>query len=97
LLAVSSFRESLERASLPLLHRLSRLPRAVPFLLVLALLVGGILIPGWGWVLTALVALFLMWMLVLGWPRLSGVERLMRVAVVFIALAIAVSQAIPRT
>lgn len=97
LLAVSSFRESLERASLPLLNRLSRLPRAVPFLLVLALLVGGILIPGWGWVLTALVALFLLWMLVLGWPRLSGVERLMRVAVVFMALAIAVSQAIPRT
>lgn len=97
LLAVSTFRESLERASLPLLNRLSRLPRAVPFLLVLALLVGGILIPGWGWVLTALVALFLLWMLVLGWPRLSGVERLMRVAVVFLAVAIAVSQAIPRT
>ena len=76
--------------------RLSRLPRAVPFLVVLALLVGGILVPGWGWVLTALVALFLAWMLVLGWPRLSSVERLMRIAVIFMAVAIAVSQAIPR-
>ena len=97
LLVVSSFRESLERASLPLLNRLSRLPRAVPFLIVLALLVGGILIPGWGWLLTAVVALFLLWMLLLGWPRLTAVERLMRVAVVFMAVAIAVSQAIPRT
>lgn len=93
----SSFRTSVEKASLPLLTRLSRLPRIVPFLLVLALLVGGILIPGWGWVLTALVALFLAWMLFLGWPRLTGVERLMRVAVILLAVAIAVTQAIPRS
>ena len=93
----SSFRTSVEKASLPLLTRLSRLPRAVPFLAVLALLVGGILIPGWGWVLTALVALFLGWMLYLGWPRLTGVERLMRIAVVLLAAAIAVTQAVPRT
>ena len=43
---MTSIRESLERASLPLVERLSRLPRAFPFLIVLALLVGGILIPG---------------------------------------------------
>jgi hypothetical protein len=97
LLAVSTFRESLERASLPLVERLSRLPRVVPFLAVLALLVGGILIPGWGWVLTALVALFLAWMLFLGWPRLRPVERLMRVAVIAMAVAIAFAQAFPRT
>jgi hypothetical protein len=96
LLVVSSFRESLERASLPVVTRLSRLPRAVPFLVVLALLVGGILVPGWGWVLTALVAVFLAWMLMLGWPRLTSVERLMRLAVIFMAAAIAVSQAAPR-
>jgi Family of unknown function (DUF6703) len=93
---VSSFRDSLERASVPLVTRLSRLPRIVPFLAVLALLVGGILIPGWGWVLTALVALFLAWMLFLGWPRLSAVERLMRAAVIFLAVGIAVTQAVPR-
>lgn len=93
----SSFRTSVEKASLPLLTRLSRLPRVVPFLVVLALLVGGILIPGWGWVLTALVALFLAWMLFLGWPRLTGVERLMRVAVILLAVAIAVTQAVPRS
>jgi hypothetical protein len=93
----SSFRASVERASLPVLTRLSSLPRIIPFLVVLALLVGGILIPGWGWVLTALVALFLAWMLFLGWPRLTGVERLMRAAVVLLAVAITVTQAIPRS
>jgi hypothetical protein len=96
LLPVPSFRESLERASLPLVQRLSSLPRAVPFLVVLGLLVGGILIPGWGWVLTALVAVFLAWLLVLGWPRLTAIERLMRAAVLFMAVAIAVAQAAPR-
>ncbi len=93
----SSFRASVERASLPVLSRLSHLPRFIPFLVVLALLVGGILIPGWGWVLTALVALFLAWMLFLGWPRLTGVERLMRAAVVLLAVAITLTQAIPRS
>lgn len=93
----SSFRASVERASLPVLTRLSSLPRVLPFLVVLALLVGGILIPGWGWVLTALVALFLAWMLFLGWPRLTGVERLMRAAVVLLAVAITITQAVPRS
>jgi hypothetical protein len=92
----SSFRASVEQASLPLVTRLGRLPRAVPFIAVLALLVGGILIPGWGWVLTALVVLFLAWVLFLGWPRLTPVERLMRVAVIAMAVAITVSQAFPR-
>ena len=94
---MSHLRNSIERASLPLVTRLNRLPRAVPFLVVLALLVAGVLVPGWGWVLTALVVLFLAWMLVLGWPRLGGIERLMRLAVVFMAVAITLSQALPRT
>ena len=63
---------------------------------VLALMVAGALIPGWGWVLLALVTLFLAWLLVLGWPRLSSQERLMRVAVVALALAITITQAFPR-
>ena len=60
------------------------------------LMVAGALIPGWGWVLLALVTLFLAWLLVLGWPRLSSQERLMRVAVVALALAITITQAFPR-
>ncbi|KGN42156.1 DUF6703 family protein [Knoellia aerolata] len=91
-----SLRESLESASAPLLRTIASLPRAVPFLVVLALMVAGALIPGWGWVLLALVTLFLAWLLVLGWPRLATQERLMRVAVVALALAITITQAIPR-
>lgn len=92
----STFRASFERVSLPLLTRLSALPRWVPFLAILTLMVGGIFIPGWGWLLTVLVALFLGWLLALSWPRLSPVERLMRVAVIALAVAIAVVQAKPR-
>ena len=93
---MSSLRESLESKSAPVLQTLAALPRAVPFLLVLALMIAGIVIPGWGWVLLAVVTLFLVWLLLLGWPRLTGPERLMRVAVVAIALAITLTQAFPR-
>jgi Family of unknown function (DUF6703) len=93
----SSFRASLERVSLPLLTRISALPRWAPFLAVLALLVAGILIQGWGWVFTAIVALFLAWLLALSWPRLTSVQRLMRFAVILLAGVIAVIQASPRS
>ena len=36
------------------------------------------------------------WLLVVGWPRLTSQERLMRIAVVALALAITITQAIPR-
>ena len=93
---MSPLRESLESASAPALRTIAALPRAVPFLVVLVLMVAGALIPGWGWGLLALVTLFLAWLLVLGWPRLSSQERLMRVAVVALALAITITQAFPR-
>ncbi|MFC7489103.1 MULTISPECIES: DUF6703 family protein [unclassified Knoellia] len=92
---MSPLRESFERTSAPLLQTLAGLPRAVPFLLVLALMVAGVVIPGWGWILVAVVTLFLLWLLLLGWPRLSVPERLMRVAVVAIAFAVTVTQAFP--
>lgn len=93
---MSPLRESLETASAPALRTIASLPRPVPFLVVLALMVAGALIPGWGWVLLAVVTLFLLWLLVLGWPRLTPPERLMRIAVVAIVLAITVTQAVPR-
>ena len=91
-----SLRESLENASAPALRTIASLPRAVPFLVILGLMVAGALIPGWGWVLLAVVTLFLAWLLVLGWPRLTAPERLMRIAVVAIAVAITVTQPVPR-
>jgi hypothetical protein len=93
---VSSLRQSFERASLPALTFLSRLPRAVPFLAILGLTLAGVFIPGWGWVLIALVVLVLTWILLLAWPRLTTAERLMRVAVVVLMVAVTVTQAVPR-
>lgn len=93
---MSSLRESFERASLPAVSWLTRLPRWVPFLLVLALAVGGVLLPPPGWLLLLVVVLLLGWILALAWPRLSGAERLMRVAVLALMVAVLVTQAVPR-
>ena len=92
---MSSLRESFERASLPALTFLSGLPRAVPFLVILGLVVAGLFVP-YGWVLIVLVVLILLWIALLAWPRLSTAERLMRVAVIVLMAAIAVTQAVPR-
>jgi hypothetical protein len=94
---VPSLRRRLETASLPLLTRISALPRWAPFLVVLGLLAAGMFIPGWGWLLTVVVALFLAWLVALSWPRLTALERLMRCAVILLAVVIAVIQANPRS
>ena len=93
---VSSFRTSLERASLPAVTWLSRLPRVVPFLAVVVLMVLGIVIQPWGWVFIAITGLFLAWMLFLGWPRLSNAERMMRVAVLVLVAAVTLTRAFPQ-
>lgn len=93
---MSSLRESFERASLPALTAISRIPRFVPFLAILGMVVAGLFIPGWGWVLIAVVTVFLAWIGALAWPRLSMPERLMRVAVVVMMAAITITQAAPR-
>ncbi|WP_307812426.1 DUF6703 family protein [Phycicoccus sp. CSK15P-2] len=96
-MTVSSLRQSFERASLPAVTWLSGLPRVVPFLLVLGLVVAGLFLPGIGWVLILLVVLALTWILALAWPRLGPAERLMRVAVVALMVAVLVTQVFPRT
>jgi hypothetical protein len=93
----STLRPSIERASLPLITRLSSLPRAAPFLLLLALLVAGALIRGpVGLVLMGLATAFVGWILYLSWPRLTGSERIMRFAVLLLAVAMTVRQLFPR-
>lgn len=93
---MSAFRESLERTSSPLIASFARVPRVVAFLAVLALALLGIFVPGWGWVFLALVAVFLLWLLLLFWPRLTPPERLMRLAVIVLVLAITLTRAFPR-
>jgi hypothetical protein len=94
---VSTPRERIADASLPAVSFLSRLPRWVPFAAVLALMLAGVVIPGWGWILLLLVLLFLLWTLYLSWPALDGTGRLMRTTVIVLMAAITVTQAIPRT
>ncbi|SDP11183.1 hypothetical protein SAMN04489867_1448 [Pedococcus dokdonensis] len=92
-----SLRERVTAASLPVVETLNRLPRPVPFLAVLGLMVAGIFVPGWGWVFLLVVVLFLAWTLFLAWPALDTGARAGRVAVLLIAVAITLTQALPRT
>jgi hypothetical protein len=96
-LPVSTLRESFERASLPALTYLNGLPRFVPFVGILVLALAGILLPSPGWLLIVVVIAVLAWILALAWPRLSGAERLMRLAVVAIMVAVLVTQVAPRS
>ncbi|WP_406831298.1 DUF6703 family protein [Pedococcus sp. KACC 23699] len=94
---MSSLRESIQRASLPLVERLNALPRFVPFLVILALMLAGLFVPGWGWLLLLLVVLFLLWTLYLAWPTMDSTQRMMRLTIVLIAVAITITQAFPRS
>jgi hypothetical protein len=94
---VPTLRESIESASFPLVKRLSEWPKWAPFLLILGFMVAGVLIPSVGWVLIAAVAVFLTWLLYLGWPQMSGIDRFMRIAVIAIVVVAAVTRANPRT
>jgi O-antigen ligase len=91
-----TLRRRIDQASLPLMTRLSSLPRLVPFLILLALLISGMLIGGLGgFVLMGLAALFVGWVLYLSWPLLNRSERIMRFAVLLLAIALAVVQLSP--
>ena len=93
----STLRPTIERASLPLITRLSSLPKAMPFLLLVALLVAGVLTHGpVGFALMGLASLFVAWILYLSWPRLTSSERIMRSAVLLLAVAMAVTRLFPQ-
>ena len=71
--------------------KLGRLPKLLPFAILLTVLVAGMLLGGpVGFVLMALAALFVAWVLYLSWPILSSSERLMRSAVLLLAVAMTV-------
>ena len=76
-------RRSFEQRMGPLVVLLSGLPRAVPFLVVAALLVSGLLVQGAvGGVLLLVLALLLTTLLALSWPALHPGPRVLRVGVV---------------
>lgn len=94
----NTLRSRIDHASLPLMTKLSELPRLVPFVLLLTLLVAGVVISGpTGFALMAVAAAFVGWVLYLSWPRLTSSERIMRLAVLLLAVVMAVVQLFPRT
>jgi len=90
-------RARIERASSGPLTALGSLPVWVPFLVVLVLMLTGAFVGGWvGAALLIVPVLFVCWLLYLGWPRLGSAERVMRLAVLAVVVAIAATQVIPR-
>ena len=71
-------------------------PRVAAFLGVLAFMAAGVFVPKVGYLFTAAVAAFLAWLIYLTWPRLAGPEKLMRVAILALVVAVAFMQAFPR-
>jgi hypothetical protein len=79
----SPLRRAVERRSTGALTWLATRPRWVPFVLVLALLLGGLFAPpAIAAVLLAVLALALLWLTYLAWPRLEATGRFTRLLVV---------------
>ena len=79
-----------QRASLPLLTRLTLMPKWLIVVLLAVLLVLGMIQTGsvaWlGALILGLLTLFFLWLLVLSWPAIPPSGRLLR-AIVVVALA----------
>lgn len=83
-------RRAVERRSAAPLAWLATRPRWLPFLVVLALLIGGLFAPpAVGLVLMVVLALLLGWLTYLAWPRLPPGGRLARLAVLALVLVAA--------
>lgn len=80
----------LQRVSLPLLTRLSRVPKWAVVVVLAALLVLGMIQTGslaWlGALILGLLTVFFLWLLVLSWPAIPPSGRLLR-GIVVVALA----------
>lgn len=88
----------IEQASRPALEALAKLPVWLPFLVLLLLLLGGGFLGGpVGWVLVGVALAFILWLLYLSWPRLTTVDRVMRLAVLLLFVVIAITQLVPRS
>lgn len=91
-----SFRSRVEHASAPWVERMNAVPRAAALGVLVLVLAVGILAPSpWSGIAFLLVTAFVGWLLFLTWQRLTLPERLMRVAVLVLALAIAIVELVP--
>lgn len=92
-----SFRSRIEHASIPLLERMNRVPKALALVVLIALLAAGIFAPSpWGGIAFLVIALFIGWLIFLTWQRLNLPERLMRFAVLALVVAVTIVKLIPR-
>jgi len=93
--AASDARRTLEQSSARPLVLLHQLPVWVVPLVLAALFIAGLAVPGWiGGAALVLVAAFLGWLAVVSWPRLTPGARLLRVAAVAGVLVVAGIQAV---
>jgi prepilin signal peptidase PulO-like enzyme (type II secretory pathway) len=91
-----SFRSRLEHASYPWVERLNAVPRPLAAGVLVVLLAVGVLAPRpWGGLAFLVVSAFVGWLLFLTWQRLTLPERLMRTAVLLLALAVAIVRIVP--
>lgn len=93
-------RNAVERASLPLLTAVSRVPRWLVVVIMATLLFLGLVQTGalaWlGALMLLVVAAFLGWLLLLAWPALPAGSRATRLVVVLALIGIAVFKAMGR-
>ena len=90
----SGTRQAVERFSARPLVFLAHLPKWVPMLVALGLLITGFLVPGLiGAAALLLVAIFLGWLGYMSWPRLNTAGRVMRVVAMVCMVALIVWQA----
>jgi hypothetical protein len=83
----------LQKASAPLLLRLSTLPRwLIPLMLGALMLLGFFLEGVLGALALLLVGLFLAWLVMLSWPLLSPGSKMIRTLVVGVVLGVAISR-----
>lgn len=88
-------RRAVEQRSAAPLAWLATRPRWIPFLLVVALLVGGLFAPpALGVPLLAVLLLLLGWLTFLSWPRLPAGGRLARLAVLALVVLAVVERAL---
>ena len=87
----ASMRPQLEKASMPVLMRLTRVPRWLLVVgLALCLFLGLVLPISWiGGILLLVVAFFLGWLLALSWPVLNGQSKFLRTLIVIVVILLA--------
>lgn len=89
----SPLRRAVEANSVVVLHALRAAPKWALFLVVLALVVGGLLLSGLlALVLLGALALFLGWLAYLAWPALPPGQRVLRLLTVALVAASAVAR-----